>query len=139
MHDMEYGNVPTMISKDSPRPLKDYLSQSLNQLSEDMVHCMKSIYCKLSDPLPGPWNGNSESPLSCNSCSTSISSVHGMFSDGWSPGSRADDMPMIDPYQVKSGLKRGDIGAYSSMLEIAHICVDKDKLNHASRMLREFR
>ena len=69
--------------------------------------------------------------------------MHGMFSDGWSPGSRgADcnyDMPMIDPYQVKSGLKSGDIGAYSCMIEIAHISVDKDKLNHAARMLREFR
>ena len=138
---MECTITPSL-TKDGPRPLKDYLSESLNQLSENMVHCMKSIYCKLSDPPPTLWNGNPESPSSCNSCSTSVSSMYGMFSDGWSPGSRAEssyDVAMIDPYEVKSGLKCGHIGAYSCMIEIAHICVDKDKLNHAARMLREFR
>lgn len=128
------------LDEDGPRPLRDYLSEPPNQLSEDLVRCMTTIYCKLSDPPSLSSLGVPESPLSCASSSTSLSSIHGMFSDGWSPRSRIEstyDTPLIDPFQVKG--KLGRTGAYSCMVEVPHICMEKDRLNHASRMLRDFR
>ncbi|MCO5559789.1 hypothetical protein L7F22_013393 [Adiantum nelumboides] len=123
----------------SPRPLKDYLSESPNQLSEDLVRCITSVYCKLSVSSPAPTSGISDSPLSSASSLTSMSSVQGMFSDGWSPASRPEpamcDTSLVDPFQVKGGWTR----AYHDMIEVPHICTDKDRLNNATRMLRNFR
>ena len=100
---------------------------------------MVTIYCKLSDPaptnLPAP-----DSPSSSTSSSTSLSSIHGILSDGWSPGHKAEhsyDELLINPFQVKG--KSGVPRAYSSMVEVPWICVDKERLSHAARLLREFR
>ncbi|KAH7281418.1 hypothetical protein KP509_36G046500 [Ceratopteris richardii] len=127
------------LNEDGPRPLRDYLSETPNRLSEELIRCMATIYCKLSDP---PLNvlGVPESPSSCTSSSTSLSSLHGMYSDGWSPGCRADlsyEAPLLDPFQVKG--KSGSVGAYNSMIEVPWICVDKDRLSYVARMLRDFR
>lgn len=128
------------LDEDSPRPLKDYLSESPNDLSEDLVRCMTNIYCKLSVSPPVPYLGVPESPYSYTSSTTSLSSIHGMFSDGWSPGSRTDscyDAHLVDPFRVKGNL--GRTGAYHYMVEVPHICTEKDRLNNATRMLRNFR
>ncbi|KAI5081809.1 hypothetical protein GOP47_0001552 [Adiantum capillus-veneris] len=126
----------------SPRLLKDYLSETPNQLSEDLVRCMSNVYWKLSVSPPAPISsGIPESPLSSSSSLTSISSMHGMFSDGWSPASRPEpsmcDTPLADPFQVKGN--HGCRRAYHDMVEVPHICTDKDRLNNATRMLRNFR
>eukprot|EP00250_Pteridium_aquilinum_P019636 c24505_g1_i1 orf=720-2648(+) len=128
------------LDEDSPRPLKDYLSESPNHLSEDLVRCMTNIYCKISVSPPAPSLGVPESPLSCTSSSTSLSSNYGMFSDGWSPGSRNElsyDAPLVDPFRVKGNLRW--TGAYHNMVEVPHICTDKDRLSSTTRMLRSFR
>lgn len=130
---------PSSVNEDGPRPLRDYLSETPNKLSEELVRCMTAIYCKLSDP-PLPQFGMPESPSSCTSSSTSLSSIHGIFSDGWSPGCKTEiayDTPLMDPFQVKG--KVGGAGAYSSMVEVPWICLDKDRLNYTARMLRDFR
>ena len=77
---------------------------------------------------------------SSTSSSTSLSSIHGILSDGWSPGHKAEhsyDELLINPFQVKG--KSGVPRAYSSMVEVPWICVDKERLSHAARLLREFR
>lgn len=137
--DMQTRSNPSSLNEDGPRPLRDYLSETPNKLSEELIRCMATIYCKLSDP-PLPIPGVPESPSSCTSSSTSLSSIHGMFSDGWSPSCKADysyDVPLIDPFQVKG--KAGGVGAYSCMVEVPWICVDKDRLSYVARMLRDFR
>lgn len=137
--DMQTRSNPSSLNEDGPRPLRDYLSETPNKLSEELIRCMATIYCKLSDP-PLPISGVPESPSSCTSSSTSLSSIHGMFSDGWSPSGKADysyDVPLIDPFQVKG--KAGGVGAYSCMVEVPWICVDKDRLSYVARMLRDFR
>ncbi|MCO5612042.1 hypothetical protein L7F22_066304 [Adiantum nelumboides] len=137
--EMQTRSNSSSLNEDGPRPLRDYLSETPNRLSEELIRCMATIYCKLSDP-PLSVLGVPESPSSCTSSSTSLSSIHGMFSDGWSPGCKADysyEMPLIDPFQVKG--KAGGVGAYNSMVEVPWICVDKDRLSYVARMLRDFR
>ncbi|KAH7423610.1 hypothetical protein KP509_12G063900 [Ceratopteris richardii] len=143
---LDSRSVRSMLSMDedksSPRLLKDYLTESPNQLSEDLVQCMTNIYCKLSTlpPSRSPSHGTYESPLSSTSSLTSMSSAHGMFGDLWSPASQSEpscDTPLADPFQVKGNLEWR--GAYNNMIEIPHICTDKDRLNCVTRLLRSFR
>lgn len=139
LKEMPTRSNPSSLNEDGPRPLREYLSDTPNMLSEDLIRCMATIYCKLSDP-PLPHLGVPESPSSCTSSPTSVSSIHGIFSDGWSPGCKAEysyDTPLIDPFHVKG--KVGGMGAYSCMVEVPWICVDKDRLSYVARMLRNFR
>ena len=127
------------LNEKEPRPLRDYLYQTPNKLSEELIRCMVTIYCTLSDP-PLEHLGAPESPSSTRSSSTTLSSILGILSDGWSPGHKAEhsyDELLINPFQVKG--KSGVPRAYSCMVEVPWICVDKERLSHAARLLREFR
>jgi hypothetical protein len=130
---------PGSLNEDGPRPLKEYLCYTPNKLSEELIHCMAAIYCKLADPAL-PQSGVPESPSSCTSSSTSISSVQGIFSDGWSPRSKPErscEAPFLDPFQVKGNTRRA--GPYNSMVEVPLIRVSKERLNSVSIMLHDFR
>lgn len=148
-HGLEHQSPPkvqeelkelTLVNQNNsvPLTLKDYFYKSPNRLSEELVRCMAAIYCKLCDP-PLKRSGIILSPSSSVS-STSISSARDDVSDGWSPRWKTEsfsDTILRDPYKVKGDM--GDAGHYTSMLEIPCICVDKDRLSSATRMLRTFR
>ena len=138
---------PSSLNEDGlSRPLKEYLNYTPNKLSEELIRCMIAIYCKIADsPFPN-LHEVPESPSSCASSSlTSMSStVHGMLSDGWSPGCKASDenpydTPRIDPFQVKNNGRRRTEGAYACMVEVLWISMDKERLSNVSCMLRDFR
>lgn len=107
-----------------------------NKLSEDMVKCMSSIYCKLSDP-----------PLTNQCVSSPNSSLSSLsaFSpkdqcDMWSPGLRKDstfDVQLDNPFHVE-GLKEFS-GPYSTMVEVPRIYKDNQKLGDVEDMLQCFR
>ena len=131
---------PSSLNEDGPRTLKEYLCYTPNKLSEELIHCMTAIYCKLADPALPHFGVPESPPTSCTSSSTSISSVQGIFSDGWSPRSKSEKLyepPLIDPFQVKGSVRRA--GAYSCMVEVPWICVDKERLSSVSIKLRDFR
>ncbi|KAH9301417.1 hypothetical protein KI387_013000 [Taxus chinensis] len=120
------------------RTLKDYIYESPNRLSEELVRCMAEIYCKLSDP-PIVQSGMVLSPSSSIS-STSLFSPRDAISDGWSPRWRThsiSETTLKNPFKIKG--ETGNTGAYSSMVEVPWICADKDQLAYATCMLQTFR
>ena len=120
-----------------------------NKLSEELVRCMAAIYCKLADPpLPRltPFSPSS----STNSSSTTVSSSNEVSNGSWSPRWRTESTANsceLSGDQLPSGsVKDHELrdssthsGAYSSMVEVPWICVDKDRLTYAARALRNFR
>ncbi|CAM6093562.1 unnamed protein product [Calypogeia fissa] len=120
---------------------------SPNRLSEELVRCMASIYCKLADP-PLSQSSAPISPASSSSSSasstTTTSSPRGSSSESWSPkwvrgaDNSSEVLSLVDPFQLKD--RKGDVvGSYLSAVEVPWICVDKDRLNYAARALRNFR
>ncbi|EPS66805.1 hypothetical protein M569_07971 [Genlisea aurea] len=93
-----------------------------DKLSEEIMRCIASIYCKLATPVAKTHNGYSTSSNSSH-CSS------GTFSpkNSWSPQC-ADE-----------GGRRGRGGPYSSMLEVLKISLDKESYNYAAKMLQKFR
>lgn len=116
--------------------ISDHIPETPNRISEDMIRCMTAIYCKLADP-----------PLTSHSLSSPSSSLSSMsaFSpkeqcDSWSPGFRKDssfDVRLDNPFHVE-GLKEFS-GPYSTMVEVASICRDSQKLGEVEDMLQDFR
>lgn len=120
------------------RTLNDYIYESPSRLSEELVRCMAEIYCKLSDP-PIVQSGMVLSPSSSIS-STSLFSPRDAISDGWSPRWRTQSLSettLKNPFKIKG--ETGNVGAYSSMVEVPWICADKDQLEYATCMLQTFR
>lgn len=116
--------------------ISDHIPESPNKLSEDMVKCMSSIYCKLSDP-PAANHGLS-------SPSSSLSSISAFSPkdqcDMWSPGFRNDssfNFRLDNPFHVE-GLKDFS-GPYSSMVEVNCIYRDSQKLSDIEFLLQNFR
>lgn len=117
--------------------IANHVPESPNRLSEDLVHCMAAIYCKLAEP-PLPPMGFSNSPTSSLSSSTIFSPQD--QPDSWSPrcsNNEACEIRLTDPFQVKG--QGESIGAYNSMIEVPWICVDNDRLSYAARMLHNFK
>ncbi|XP_030529477.1 uncharacterized protein LOC115740177 isoform X2 [Rhodamnia argentea] len=116
--------------------ISDHVPETLNKLSEDMVKCMSGIYCKLAD-----------SPLTHNSLSSPGSSLSlaSAFSprdqlESWSPGfgnSSSFDVCLDNPFHV-DGLKDFS-GPYSTMIEVAWLHRDSQKLGDIEDSLRNFR
>lgn len=67
--------------------ISDHIPETPNRISEDMIKCMSTIYCKLSDPLTMN-HGVSSSPISCSSPISSFSPQYQY--DMWSPRCRKD-------------------------------------------------
>ncbi|KAK3018191.1 hypothetical protein RJ639_002884, partial [Escallonia herrerae] len=121
------------------RSLADHLGTSdidndLNRpdrLSENIVRCIASIYCRLANPTLSQ-AGFSVSSTSSLSSSSTFSPKN--LSDGWSPHCNEEATAHCQ-YQ---GLKEGR-GPYATMIEVLKICLDDDSFNYAARMLQIFR
>ncbi|KDO85300.1 hypothetical protein CISIN_1g009032mg [Citrus sinensis] len=119
------------------RSLADHLGASridnnLNtsdRLSEDIVRCISSIYCKLAN-TPSSHAGLSNSPTSSLSSSSLVSSKNPC--DSWSPHCSED--VSVD-YQ---GLKE-EKGQHATMVEVLKIYLDDDSFSYAVEMLQNFR
>ncbi|MCD7472231.1 hypothetical protein HAX54_013257 [Datura stramonium] len=116
--------------------ISDHVPETPNKLSEDMIRCMCTIYCKLSDPpLANP----------CLSSPTSSLSSMSAFSpkdqcDIWSPGFRKDssfDVRLDNAFHVE-GFKDFS-GPYSTMVEVQCIYKDGHRLGDIEALLQNFR
>ncbi|XP_010531202.1 PREDICTED: uncharacterized protein LOC104807562 isoform X2 [Tarenaya hassleriana] len=108
--------------------ISDHVPVTPNKLSEDMIKCVSTIYCKLADP---PMiNPGLSSPSS--SPSSSEFSPHEQY-DMWSPSFRKH--PSFD---VRSDNQFEFSGPYSSMVEVLHIYRNRKKGRDLELMLRNF-
>uniref|UniRef100_A0A0E0N9Z7 Ternary complex factor MIP1 leucine-zipper domain-containing protein n=1 Tax=Oryza rufipogon TaxID=4529 RepID=A0A0E0N9Z7_ORYRU len=122
-----------------------------NQLSEEMVRCMRNIFLRLSE-------SSKMSPKESSDCSSSSAerlsgSTLASFSDSSiipsmlrSPSvdsNRNDEMTTeasnFDPYKVNGKESRRDIGNYHSAAEVSWMSVGKEQLEYASEALKKFR
>eukprot|EP00252_Welwitschia_mirabilis_P023872 TRINITY_DN6871_c0_g1_i3.p1 TRINITY_DN6871_c0_g1~~TRINITY_DN6871_c0_g1_i3.p1 ORF type:complete len:423 (-),score=55.83 TRINITY_DN6871_c0_g1_i3:208-1476(-) len=136
---------------------KKYMSfwQKPNQLSEEMVRCMRDIFIHLGDPemasskfLPSSKIHSPRSPLgnTTTASSSSFSESSSIFSFVKSPsvdiqfkeGVIGSDNT-FDPYNSRGKLHWADIGRYSSAIEISWMSVGKEQLEYAADALRRFR
>ncbi|RDX67604.1 hypothetical protein CR513_53498, partial [Mucuna pruriens] len=116
--------------------ISDHIPDTPNRLSEDMVKCISTIYCKLADP--STTNPGLSSPSSSLS-STSAFSI-GDQGDMWSPGFRNNssfDVRLDNPFHVE-GLKEFS-GPYSTMVEVSWIYRENQKLGDTEQLLQNFR
>ncbi|KAI4321706.1 hypothetical protein MLD38_035055 [Melastoma candidum] len=105
---------------------------SVERLSEDIVRCISSIYCKLVDPTSQVQANLSASPMSSLSSSSIFSSHHPR--DSWSP-SHDEDGPVVHQFHKF----RVESGRYSSMVEVHKICLNDESFKFAAAMLQKFR
>ncbi|XP_057491121.1 uncharacterized protein LOC130776896 [Actinidia eriantha] len=113
-----------------------HVPETPNKLSEDMIKCMSSIYCKLADPPLT--NQGFSSPNSSLSSASAFSPKDQC--DTWSPRYRKDssfDVRLDNPFHVE-GLKEFS-GPYSTMVEVPCIYRDSLKLGYIEDMLQCFR
>ncbi|GFP87176.1 hypothetical protein PHJA_000861300, partial [Phtheirospermum japonicum] len=97
-----------------------------DRLSEDIVICISSIYCKLAKPARAR-KGNSVSPSS-SFCSSSTLSPRNL-SGSWSPQC-SDEVTEICASEGRP---------CSAMVEVTEICLNDETYNYAATMLRKFR
>ncbi|CAH9069431.1 unnamed protein product [Cuscuta europaea] len=107
-----------------------------NKLSEEMIKCMCTIYCRLSD------RALTTSRLGASSPTTSAFSSPNPYSqsDTWSPRLRNDssfDLRLDNPFHVQ-GLKDFS-GPYSTMVEIQCIHRDSRRLCKIEPLLQYYR
>ncbi|KAI3840987.1 hypothetical protein MKX03_018218 [Papaver bracteatum] len=117
--------------------ISDHIPETPNRISEDMVKCMSTIYCKLSDPLTMN-NGVSSSPISCSSPISSFSPQYQY--DMWSPRCRKDfsfDSRLDNPFHIE-GLKEFS-GPYSTMVEVPWIYADSQRMSDIDHLLQNYR
>jgi hypothetical protein len=126
-----------------------------NQLSEDIVRCMRNIFISLSDScrdssrnssmenqqsVPSPSGNYSISAFWSLSEPSSISS--------WVQSPQVDlnynnnllaSETVFDPYKARDKLSWADIGTYSAAAEVSWMSVGKKQLEYAAESLRKFR
>lgn len=120
--------------------LADHLSPSCldsslvtpDRLSEDIVRCISSIYCKLANPSSTHGGFSASSPTSSLSSSSIFSSQNPR--DSWSP--------CRNEYNSVSRELQGsqeENGSYSDTVEVTKICLDDGSFKFAAAMLQKFR
>lgn len=125
-----------------------------NQLSEEMVRCMKNIFISLADAAMPSKSSSLEiqsSPVSprghLSNSSWWSSSERSMISS-WVQSPQVDIQGnsdvlalenLFDPYRVRGKLSWADIGNYSVATEVSWMSVGKKQLEYASGALRRFR
>lgn len=102
-----------------------------DKLSEDILSCISSIYCKLGSRT----RNHKGYSVSSNSsfCSSSTFSPRNL-SGSWSPQCNDE---VSESYDIE-GLKQ-DNGPYASMVEVLKICLDDESYSYAAIMLQKFR
>lgn len=116
--------------------IADHIPETPNRLSEDMIKCMSTIYCKLAEP---PLTNNGLSSPNSSLSSTSAFSPRDQ-SEMWSPTFRNNssfDVRLDNPFHVE-GLKEFS-GPYSTMVEVQWIYRDSKKLGDIEHLLQHFR
>ncbi|KAK2661012.1 hypothetical protein Ddye_007545 [Dipteronia dyeriana] len=124
-------------SSSGHRSLADHLGTSCeyikfdtaDRVSEDIVRCISSIYCKLAN-APNCNAGLPASPASSLSSSSIFSSKHPC--DSWSP--HCYENTIVD----HQGLKE-ERGPHTAMVEVLKIYLDDDSFKYAAVMLQNFR
>lgn len=101
------------------------------RLSEDIIRCVSSIYCKLANPsVTDKGCSVSSTPSFCSSSTFSPRNLSG----SWSPQCN-DDITQNCDFE---GLKQEN-GPYASMVEVLKICLDDESYSYAATMLQKFR
>ena len=130
------------------------VTQSLNELSEQMVRCMINIYRHLVDPnntgIGSSHSGDIPSPTSpfgalANSSASSLSESS-LLSITRSPLvdlRRKEEVlgtdATPDPYKARGKVPWAEIGPYARALEVPWLSVGKDQLEYAAQALGSFR
>ncbi|KAJ6845020.1 uncharacterized protein M6B38_290020 [Iris pallida] len=117
--------------------IADHIPETSNRISEDMVRCMGSIYCKLADP-PLVQHCIPSSPSSSFSSMSAVSPQY--IGDMWSPGCRREsnlDARLINPFRVE-GMKEFS-GPYNAMVEVPSLCRDHDQLVGVEGLLQNYK
>lgn len=106
--------------------------KSPDKLSEEIVRCISSIYCRLSDPRLAD-KGVVDSSSSSSSSSTSSSSIYTPEnpSRSWSPRHNVEGR--------RNSKGRLDNKASEMRMEVLKLCLDDDSYKYASMMLQKFR
>ncbi|KAJ4754647.1 hypothetical protein LUZ62_089052 [Rhynchospora pubera] len=106
-----------------------------NQLSEEMVRCMRNIFLCLSESIKLPSSPEGQLSLSDSSAAPSMQRSTSVES------SRSEDNGKeFDPYKVNKGkVNFRDIGRYGSTVEVSWMSVGKEQLEYASDALMKFR
>lgn len=102
-----------------------------DRLSEDIVRCISSIYCKFSNPTL-THAGSLASPTSSLSSSSTFS--HRNPHDSWSSHCNEESAMHCQPQVLKV-----DNGPYATMIEVLKIYLNDDSFNHAASMLQKLR
>ncbi|KAM0959467.1 hypothetical protein ACFX2I_024573 [Malus domestica] len=143
----EFGKLPKGMR---PKGLWDHP----NQLSEEMVRCMKNIFISLADSATPSKSSAQESQ-----CSSMSPRGHLSNSSWWSSSERSMisswvQSPQVDiqsnsevlasenacdPYKVRGKLSWADIGNYGLATEVSWMSVGKKQLEYAAGALRRFR
>ncbi|CAM0946842.1 unnamed protein product [Alopecurus aequalis] len=122
-----------------------------NQLSEEMVRCMRNIFLRLSESSKK--SAKASSDCSSSSAERLSGSTLASFSDSSiipsmlrssSVDSNHNDGMInlainLDPYKVNGKETRRDIGNYCSAAEVSWMSVGKEQLEYASEALKKFR
>ncbi|XP_072953095.1 uncharacterized protein [Typha angustifolia] len=129
------------------------LWQNPNQLSEEMLRCMRNIFLCLSE------SSKVSSKVSSSECSSSSPLGH-LSSSSFTSFSNSSIMPSMlrspsvesnhndeimdqiknfDPYGVNGRINWRDIGSYSFAPEVSWMSVGKEQLEYAAEALRKFR
>ncbi|CAA7401143.1 unnamed protein product [Spirodela intermedia] len=145
---------------DATNPLSgDLLMRNLwhnpNQLSEEMVRCMRNIFLCLSEASTTSSKvSSSEGPVSLcspiepvsNSSRASLpdssvepSLLHSPLMDMRSCPGVISKENAFDPYGVHGKANRANLGTYSSATEVSWMVVGKKQLEYAAETLRTFR
>ncbi|CAN8293032.1 unnamed protein product [Cochlearia groenlandica] len=131
-----------------PKSLRSY--DSGNELSKEMIRCMRNIFVSLGETSAGSKSSQETiGSLPCKNPSTWWSpSEHSRISK-WVQSPRIDiqknsdvlatDSNVFDPYRVQGKLSWADIGSYRSATEVASMSVEEKQLGYASEELWRFR
>ncbi|ONK74596.1 uncharacterized protein A4U43_C03F8120 [Asparagus officinalis] len=117
--------------------IADHIPDTPNRISEDMVRCMGSIYCKLADP-PLIQYCIPSSPTSSFSSMSALSPQY--LGDMWSPSCTKEstlDSRLINPFRVE-GIKEFS-GPYNAMVEVPSIFTDTQKLSEVEGLLQSYK
>ncbi|KAL1540670.1 hypothetical protein AAHA92_24986 [Salvia divinorum] len=101
------------------------------RLSEDIIRCMSSIYCKLANPMVTE-KGCAVSSTSSFCSSTTFSPRN--LSGSWSPQCNDEVTQSCDFERLKQ-----ENEPYAGMVEVLKLCLDDESYNYAAVMLQRFR
>ncbi|BAT90893.1 hypothetical protein VIGAN_06218500 [Vigna angularis var. angularis] len=115
----------------------DYVPETPNWLSEEMIKCISAIYCELAEP-PSLDHKNASSPISYSSCGNELSSQSqgSKWGSQWKKHS-SFNLNSTNPFHVRGCKEFSE--PYCSMTRIQKLCTDNQKLKEIEYMLRRFR